>query len=115
MKNLYDEYGELVEQRKVIEERIDQLKAQISPKVSDDTATLTGKEFYIDVIKRISVELDPKKVVKLIPARNFGDVFKAKITEAKKYLNPEQFDKCTAKTMVTFSLQPRRIKNGNST
>jgi len=108
--NIIDEYGELIEKKKAIEERIEQLRPQILSSALEGENSVTGKTFLIEFIKRVTTEFDSKKVFKLIPSNRFNDIFKVKVTEMKKWLTPEEIEKCTLNSSVSISLQSKRIQ-----
>ena len=113
VKNVYDEYGKLIEKKKALEAEIEVLRAQIFEKPLEGGTRLKGQDFIIEVVKRVTTELSAKKVFKLVPQARFEEIFKVKLSEARKWLTPEQIDKCVTDTIVNISLQARRIEDAD--
>jgi len=91
IKSLIDEYGSLKEKLGILEKRINEIKAILE---TLPIGTYYGDEYTANITKRVTVVLDPAKVLSKMRNKDFLDVITVNKTKLLRYLPEKEIDEC---------------------
>lgn len=110
IKEMIDRFGELKEKEKEIKNELDTLKEDILNMFKmEDIDFANGEKYTCKVIRSLRMSLIPSKVLKYVGNKHLNTLFTVKIDEAKKYLTPEQIEKCIQEEKEVYSLTVKRL------